>query len=78
MNKTKLFLSGVSSLIDSPGMENLLNGVLDNYEPKNQQTADEIKFALTKAEVKRLRKNEKRLYNGFKYNEKYSHYPENP
>ncbi len=75
MNKTKLFLSGVAGLIDSPGMENLLNGVLDNNESKNQQTADEIKFALTKAEMKRLRKNEKRLYNGFKYNEKYSHYP---
>ena len=64
MNKTKLFLSSAMSLIDPSGMENLFNNVLDF---KERQTEDEINLALTKAQIKRNRKNERRLYNNFKH-----------
>lgn len=68
MNKISLFLSGVMGLIGSSGVENLLNE-MDNFrEQQKQQTEDEINVALTKAEIKRIRKNERRLrvaYNDF-------------
>lgn len=68
MNKTSLFLSGVMGLIGSSGMENLLNEMDNFHKPQKQQTEDEINAALTKAEIKRIRKNERRLrvaYNDF-------------
>ena len=64
MNKSKLFLSSAMSLIDSSGMENLLNNALDS---KKQQTEDEINLALTKAQTKRIRKNQRRLYDNYKH-----------
>lgn len=68
MNKTSLFLSGVMGLIGSSGVENLLNEIDNFREQQKQQTEDEINAALTKAEIKRIRKNERRLrvaYNDF-------------
>lgn len=64
MNKTKLFLSSAMSLIDPTGMENLLTDALDS---KKQQTEDEINLALTKAQTKRIRKNQRRLYDNYKH-----------
>ena len=64
MNKTKLFLSSAMSLIDPTVMETLLNNALVS---KKQQTEDEINLALTKAQIKRIRKNQRRLYDNSKH-----------
>lgn len=61
MNKTKLFLSSAMGLIDASGIDDLLNDVLDSRLSKKQQTEDEINLALVKAQIKRNRKNERRL-----------------
>ena len=61
MNKSKLFLSSAMGLIGTSGIDDLLNDILDSRLSKKQQTEDEINLALTKAQIKRDRKNKMRL-----------------